>query len=57
VNRAAFYQGEMPFGIVICLNPLTGDTIRIQTLEQLDDFERYPEFPDPHDTIKNKGNG
>ena len=52
VNRAAFYQGEMPFGIVICLNP-----IRIQTLEQLDDFERYPEFPDPHDTIKNKGNG
>lgn len=47
----------MPFGIVICLNPLTGDTIRIQTLEQLDDFERYPEFPDPHDTIKNKGNG
>lgn len=56
-NRAAFYQGKMPFGIVIYLNPLSGDTIRIQTLKQLDDFERYPEFPDPHDTIKDRGNG
>ncbi len=56
-NRAEFYQGKMPFGIVIYLNPLSGEAIRIQTLEQLDDFERYPEFPDPHDTIKNKGNG
>lgn len=56
-NRAAFYQGEMPFGIVIYLDPLSGDAIRIQTLQQLDDFERYPEFPDPHDTIQNKGNG
>ena len=46
-NRAAFYQGKMPFGIVIYLNPLFGDTIRIQTLKQFDDFERYPEFPDP----------
>ncbi len=56
-NRALFYQGEMPFGIVIYLNPLSGEVIRIQILQQLDDFERYPEFPDPHDTVQNKGIG
>lgn len=56
-NRSLFYQGKMPFGIVIYLDPLSGEVIHIQTLKQLDDFERYPEFPDPHDTVQNKGNG
>ncbi len=56
-NRALFYQREMPFGFVVYIDPTTGDVIRSITLNELDDFDRYCEFPDPHDTVSNPGNG
>lgn len=56
-NRKLFYAGKMPFGIVIYLNPDNGEIKQINTLKQLDDFERFCEFPDVHDNIQNNGIG
>ena len=56
-NRKLFYDGKMPFGIVIYLNPANGEIKQINTLKQLDDFERFCEFPDVHDNIQSNGIG
>ena len=56
-NRKLFYAGKMPFGIVIYINPDNGEIKQINALKQLDDFERFCEFPDVHDNIQNNGIG
>lgn len=56
-NRALFYRREMPFGFVVYIDPATGTVSNSMTLHELDDFERCCEFPDPHDTASNPGNG
>ena len=56
-NRRLFYDGKMPFGIVIYLDPVNGEIKQINTLKQLDYFERFCEFPDVHDRTQNNGLG
>lgn len=56
-NRDSFYRREMPFGFAAYLSPADGALIRFVSLDELDDFERYCEFPDPHDTRTDPGVG
>ena len=56
-NRALFYKREMPFGVVVYLNPANGETLQCVTLDELDDFDRWCEFPDMHDTVRRPGVG
>lgn len=56
-NRDVFYQRSMPFGFVVYIDPATGAVSEYVTLNELDDFDRYCEFPDPHDLQVNPGNG
>lgn len=56
-QRDLFYKREMPFGIVIYIDPTNGGVISIVELNELDEFERYCEFPDPHDSYGSLGNG
>lgn len=56
-NREAFYRREMPFGFVVYIDPATGAVSESIMLNELDDFERYCEFPDPHDKASDPGNG
>lgn len=56
-QRELFYDRQMPFGIVIYLDPTNGDVISINELNELDEYDRYCEFPDPHDSYDSLGNG
>ena len=56
-RRDLFYSREMPFGIVIYINPINGEVISINELNELDEYDRYCEFPDPHDSYDSLGNG
>ena len=56
-QRDLFYSREMPFGIVIYINPINGEVISINELNELDEYDRYCEFPDPHDSYDSSGNG
>lgn len=56
-QRDLFYDRQMPFGIVIYIDPVNGDVISINKLNELDEFDRYCEFPDPHDSYDSLGNG
>lgn len=56
-NRQLFYQRGMPFGIVVYIEPKKAQTMNVVILNELDDFERYCEFPDVHDVIENPGVG
>ena len=56
-NRQVFYQRQMPFGFVVYIDPVNGNVTESLTLNELDDFERYCEFPDLHDNAENPGNG
>ena len=56
-QRDLFYDRQMPFGIVIHIDPENGDVISIVELNELDEFDRYCEFPDLHDGYESLGNG
>lgn len=56
-QRDLFYKREMPFGIVVCINPVDGEIISLNELSELDEYDCYCEFPDPHDTYDSMGNG
>ena len=56
-QRELFYDRQMPFGIVIYIDPENGDVISINELNELDEYDRYCEFPDPHDNYDSLGNG
>lgn len=56
-NREAFYRREMPFGFIVYIDPATGTVSESIVLNELDAFERYCEFPDPHDKASDPGNG
>ena len=56
-NRQPFYEGRLPFGIVLYISPADGSLTQAVVLEELDDFERWCEFPDPHDTLSHPGVG
>lgn len=56
-QRDLFYDRQMPFGIVIYIDPENGDVISINELNELDEYDSYCEFPDPHDRYDSLGNG
>ena len=56
-QRDLFYDRQMPFGIVIYIDPENGDVISINVLNELDEYDSYCEFPDPHDRYDSLGNG
>ena len=56
-QRELFYERQMPFGIVIYIDPTNGNVVSTTVLNELDEYDRYCEFPDPHDNYDSLGNG
>lgn len=56
-KRQVFYQGQMPFGIVIYISPNNGQVMNVYQLEELDEFDRYCEFPTQNELKITQGLG
>ena len=56
-DRALFYEGVLPLGIVINIEADSGNILMYSEMDGLDEFDYSTEFPDPHDKHAPSGLG